>query len=78
MRVWGAPAAISDVTTAAGWTILGCDPTALKQDIRLVCTGDAANCDHLFQGAGAVNTLVRLPQNVSYILDYLAWELTLG
>ncbi|KAJ7719164.1 hypothetical protein B0H14DRAFT_3010221 [Mycena olivaceomarginata] len=38
-------------------------PTALKQDIRLVCTGDAANCDHLFQGAGAVNTLVRLPQN---------------
>ncbi|KAJ7347727.1 hypothetical protein DFH08DRAFT_649277, partial [Mycena albidolilacea] len=63
MRVWGAPTAISDVTTAAGWTILGCDPTALKQDIRLVCTGDAANCDHLFQGAGAVNTLVRLPQN---------------
>ncbi|KAF7368685.1 hypothetical protein MVEN_00193000 [Mycena venus] len=63
MRVWGANTAISDVTTAAGWTILDCDPTALNQNIRLVCTGDADNCDHLFQGAGAVNTLVRLPQN---------------
>ncbi|KAJ6546622.1 hypothetical protein B0H10DRAFT_2447526 [Mycena sp. CBHHK59/15] len=63
MRVWGASTAISDITTAAGWTILNCDPNALKQDIRLVCTGAASDCDHLFQGNGAVNTLVRLPQN---------------
>ncbi|KAJ7708197.1 hypothetical protein B0H17DRAFT_1031883 [Mycena rosella] len=60
MRVWGAPTAISDITTAAGWTILNCDPNALAQDIRLVCTGAASDCDHLFQG-GATDTLVRLP-----------------
>ncbi|KAJ7673894.1 hypothetical protein DFH06DRAFT_1279635 [Mycena polygramma] len=63
MRVWGAPTAISDITTAAGWTILNCDPTALNQDIRLVCTGADSDCNHLFQGTGAVDTLVRLPQN---------------
>ncbi|KAJ7143851.1 hypothetical protein C8R44DRAFT_759017 [Mycena epipterygia] len=63
MRVWGPATAISDITTAAGWTILDCDPTALSQNIRLVCTGDASNCDHLFQGTGAANTLVRLPKN---------------
>ncbi|KAJ7474870.1 hypothetical protein FB451DRAFT_1246877 [Mycena latifolia] len=62
MRVWGAATAISDITTAAGWTILDCDPDALAQDIRLVCTGAASDCDHLFQ-AGATNTLVRLPNN---------------
>ncbi|KAJ7438099.1 hypothetical protein B0H11DRAFT_2105656 [Mycena galericulata] len=64
MRVWGATTAISDITTAAGWTILDCDPDAMAQDIRLVCTGAASDCGHLFQGAtGATNTLVRLPQN---------------
>ncbi|KAJ7674019.1 hypothetical protein DFH06DRAFT_963088, partial [Mycena polygramma] len=64
MRVWGAPTAISDITSAAGWTILNCDPNALDQDIRLVCTGAESECNHLFQGAsGATNTLVRLPQN---------------
>ncbi|KAJ7929627.1 hypothetical protein B0H13DRAFT_1964126 [Mycena leptocephala] len=62
MRVWGSATKISDITTAAGWTILNCDPSALQQDIRLVCTGDSATCGHLFQD-GAVNTLVRLPQN---------------
>ncbi|KAJ7042175.1 hypothetical protein C8F04DRAFT_96447 [Mycena alexandri] len=63
MRVWGASEAISDITTAAGWTILDCDANALSQNIRLVCTGADEDCDHLFQGAGAVHTLVRLPQN---------------
>lgn len=66
MRVWGATTAISDITTAAGWTILDCDPNSMAQDIRLVCTGATSDCSHLFQGAtGATNTLVRLPQNVS-------------
>ncbi|KAJ7087908.1 hypothetical protein B0H15DRAFT_736963, partial [Mycena belliarum] len=60
MRVWGDSTAISDITAAAGWTILNCKPDALTQDIRLVCTGAAADCDHLFQ-AGATNTVVRLP-----------------
>ncbi|KAJ7763198.1 hypothetical protein DFH07DRAFT_956572 [Mycena maculata] len=62
LRVWGASTAISDITTAARWTILDCDPNAMAQDIRLVCTGAASSCNHLFQGAsGATNTLVRLP-----------------
>lgn len=64
MRVWGASEAISDITTAAGWTILDCDANALSQNIRLVCTGADEDCNHLFSGAGAVHTLVRLPQNV--------------
>ncbi|KAJ7770742.1 hypothetical protein B0H16DRAFT_1306404 [Mycena metata] len=63
MRVWGASEAISDITTAAGWTILDCDANALSQNIRLVCTGADDDCNHLFSGAGAVHTLVRLPQN---------------
>ncbi|KAK7052598.1 hypothetical protein R3P38DRAFT_3172892 [Favolaschia claudopus] len=63
MRVWGSPDAISDITTAAGWTILDCNPDAINQEIRLVCTGDDADCQHMFSGAsGAVNTLVRLPE----------------
>ncbi|KAJ7058958.1 hypothetical protein C8F01DRAFT_284946 [Mycena amicta] len=62
MRVWGANTAISDITNAAGWTILDCDPALFQQNIRLVCTGNDDHCDHLFQGdAGAEHTLVRLP-----------------
>ncbi|KAJ6608508.1 hypothetical protein B0H10DRAFT_2226802 [Mycena sp. CBHHK59/15] len=64
MKIWGSSTAISDITTAAGWTILGCSPTALTQDIRLVCTGkDSSMCQHLYQGHGAVDTIVRLPEN---------------
>ncbi|KAF7297644.1 hypothetical protein MKEN_01387500 [Mycena kentingensis (nom. inval.)] len=60
VRIWGAKSAISDITTAAGWTILDCDPDAVAQNIRLVCTGSDADCAHLEEG-GAKNTLVRLP-----------------
>ncbi|KAJ7266371.1 hypothetical protein B0H12DRAFT_158847 [Mycena haematopus] len=64
MRVWSSETtAISDITTAAGWTILDCDSTAISQDIRLVCTGDADSCGHIFQGSGPIDTVVRLPQN---------------
>ncbi|KAJ6480354.1 hypothetical protein C8R45DRAFT_351910 [Mycena sanguinolenta] len=63
MRIWSDnPTAISDITAAAGWTILDCDSTALAQDIRLVCTGNADSCDHVFQGNGPIDTIVRLPQ----------------
>ncbi|KAJ7134152.1 hypothetical protein C8R46DRAFT_1362308 [Mycena filopes] len=62
VRVWGATEAISDITAAAGWTVLDCHPTALAQNIRLVCTGADADCNHLFQG-GALHTLVRLPED---------------
>ncbi|KAJ7819565.1 hypothetical protein B0H14DRAFT_2372479 [Mycena olivaceomarginata] len=65
MTIWGAEDAISDITTAADWQILGCDPNALSQDIRLVCTNDDPNssCSHLYASAGAVNKIVRLPEN---------------
>jgi hypothetical protein len=60
---WGAPNAISDVTSATGWQITNCDPSATTQDIQLVCNDGNPDCDHLFQG-GAVNTIVRLPDSV--------------
>ncbi|KAJ7037892.1 hypothetical protein C8F04DRAFT_952076 [Mycena alexandri] len=67
LRIWGSSDAITDITTAAGWQILGCDSNALNQSIRLVCTEDpedpASNCGHLYQNIGAVNKLVRLPQD---------------
>ncbi|KAJ7794047.1 hypothetical protein B0H14DRAFT_2185975, partial [Mycena olivaceomarginata] len=46
---WGAEDAISDITTAADWQILSCDPDALSQDIRLC--------------AGAVNKIICLPES---------------
>lgn len=72
---WGADTAIADITTAAGWEILGCDPDALEQDVRIVCRGgnDGHGCGHLFStpsgGASpiehnAIGKIVRLPQNV--------------
>lgn len=59
---WGAPDAISDVTEAAGWHILGCDADKSDQDIRLVCE-NGNGCDHLYQ-SGAEGTVVRLPESV--------------
>ncbi|KAF7289296.1 hypothetical protein MIND_01391300 [Mycena indigotica] len=61
VRVWGSATALSDITKAAGWTILDCNPSLPAQNIRLVCTGDDEQCSHLFEGTGAENTLVRLP-----------------
>ncbi|KAJ7471656.1 hypothetical protein B0H11DRAFT_1729811 [Mycena galericulata] len=55
--------AIGDITEAAGWKILGCSPDVLSQDIRLVCMGENSMCQHLYQGYGAVDTIVRLPEN---------------
>ncbi|KAJ7582528.1 hypothetical protein C8J56DRAFT_1055585 [Mycena floridula] len=60
LKIWGSVDAISDITSAAGWEIIGCSPDALSQDIRLVCV--AEGCDHLYQGTGAVDKVVRLPE----------------
>ncbi|KAH9954479.1 hypothetical protein BC827DRAFT_1272621 [Russula dissimulans] len=60
--IWGSPNVISDITVAAGWHIMSCDPTATIQAIQLVCQNSNLGCDHLFQGSG-VNTIVRLPEN---------------
>ncbi|KAJ7155671.1 hypothetical protein C8R46DRAFT_910485 [Mycena filopes] len=67
LKIWGSDNAITDITTAAGWQILGCSPTALNQSIRLVCMDDpadpASQCAHLYQNVGAVNKIVRLPED---------------
>ncbi|TFK84342.1 hypothetical protein K466DRAFT_602089 [Polyporus arcularius HHB13444] len=60
VRLVGSQTGVSDLTTAAGWTILDCDPNTADQDIRLVCHDPAMGCDHLNQN-GAEGTLVRLP-----------------
>ncbi|KAF7368686.1 hypothetical protein MVEN_00193100 [Mycena venus] len=64
VTIWGSQDAISDITTAADWEILDCDPNALAQDIRLVCNSASdSKCSHLYQNTGAVNKIVRLPEN---------------
>ncbi|KAJ7850204.1 hypothetical protein B0H13DRAFT_2401424, partial [Mycena leptocephala] len=68
MKIWGSTDAITDVTSAAGWQIIDCNSTALSQDIRLVCTTGSDSdptslCSHLYQNIGAVNKLVRLPED---------------
>ncbi|KAJ7068398.1 hypothetical protein C8F01DRAFT_608267 [Mycena amicta] len=80
LRIWGSPDAITDITKAAGWEILGCDSDALSQDVRLVCTNpDDLNsqCGHLYQNIGAVNKLVRLPESCggsAFARIAKAWE----
>ncbi|KAK7457178.1 hypothetical protein VKT23_010477 [Stygiomarasmius scandens] len=56
IKIWGSPDAITDITTAAGWEILNCDPNALTQDIRLVCT-NPDGCGHFYQASGPVGKL---------------------
>ncbi|KAJ7042171.1 hypothetical protein C8F04DRAFT_96310 [Mycena alexandri] len=62
LRVWGAADAISDITPAAGWTILDCEKGTIAQDVRLVCH-DSSGCPHLSQNTGSVGKLVRLPES---------------
>ncbi|KAL4263274.1 hypothetical protein AB1N83_004308 [Pleurotus pulmonarius] len=62
------PHAIADITPAAGWVVLDCDPNALSQDIRLVCQNDdteASGCSHFFEGSGPMHKYVRLPESCS-------------
>ncbi|KAF9445654.1 hypothetical protein P691DRAFT_256115 [Macrolepiota fuliginosa MF-IS2] len=56
--------AISDVTSAAGWTILDCDKNLSVQKFRAVCADeeDTDKCNHLFVN-GAKNKIIRLPDN---------------
>ncbi|KAJ7620340.1 hypothetical protein FB45DRAFT_754865 [Roridomyces roridus] len=65
MKIWGSNTAISDITTAANWQILGCNSTALSQSVRLVCMNDPEDpdslCSHLYGNSGAVNKIIRLP-----------------
>ncbi|KAF9494289.1 hypothetical protein BDN71DRAFT_1002679 [Pleurotus eryngii] len=64
MTIEGSPDAISDITPAAGWWIIGCDPQAEVQDIRIICI-HTDRCGHLFRNLGAQGKLVRLPEKCS-------------
>ncbi|KAG8816894.1 hypothetical protein FRC17_000145, partial [Serendipita sp. 399] len=59
----GSPEAVSDISTAAGWSVMECDPESQdSQQVRLVCHDPASGCEQLFEG-GATNTIVRLPDD---------------
>ncbi|PIL30030.1 hypothetical protein GSI_07942 [Ganoderma sinense ZZ0214-1] len=66
VQLSGTQSGISDLTTAAGWTILDCDPKKADQDIRLVCHDPSKGCDHV-NNDGAAGTIVRLPKNCSSV-----------
>ncbi|KLO13395.1 hypothetical protein SCHPADRAFT_366949 [Schizopora paradoxa] len=62
LLISGEPSSISDITSAAGWSILNCTTNTNAQTIQLVCSDESKGCDHLFQ-QGAEDTVVRLPES---------------
>ncbi|KLO17239.1 hypothetical protein SCHPADRAFT_937267 [Schizopora paradoxa] len=58
----GSPSAISDITSAAGWSIVNCTDSTNSQTIKIVCTDESKGCGHIFQN-GAQDTIIRLPEN---------------
>ncbi|KAJ8519011.1 hypothetical protein ONZ45_g4007 [Pleurotus djamor] len=66
-KLRGHPKALTDITPAAGWVILDCDPNTLEQEIRLVCQShDDTGCDHVFSYHGPEDKLVRLPESCGH------------
>ncbi|KAF9490792.1 hypothetical protein BDN71DRAFT_1453869 [Pleurotus eryngii] len=65
MKLFGSTKSISDITPAAGWVILDCDPNLLDQEIRLVCETDDEDLgyNHAFERYGPVGKIVRLPES---------------
>ncbi|KAG9226940.1 hypothetical protein CCMSSC00406_0003387 [Pleurotus cornucopiae] len=64
VQLFGSPKGLTDITPAAGWVILDCDPNALDQTIRLVCMNeDEEACGHLFAHGGPQDKVVRLPES---------------
>lgn len=66
MKIWGSSMGLSDITEAAGWMILDCDPNKMDQDIRLVCKSHdtaGAGCDHLSKDMSPEGKIVRLPNS---------------
>jgi hypothetical protein len=55
---------LSDITLAAGWSILECIKTSEGDlSVRMICTSeDSTTCEHLLAG-GAENKIVRLPES---------------
>ncbi|EJD50572.1 hypothetical protein AURDEDRAFT_112184 [Auricularia subglabra TFB-10046 SS5] len=64
VRLQGASSLISDLTPAAGWEILGCDPAweSGEAHVTIRCTTGDAACAALFEG-DAADTIVRLPDD---------------
>ncbi|KAJ8520822.1 hypothetical protein ONZ45_g2440 [Pleurotus djamor] len=57
---------LTDITPAAGWVILDCDPHSTEQEIRLVCSSanhEDVGCNHVFSDGGAEHKVVRLPES---------------
>ncbi|KAL4261703.1 hypothetical protein AB1N83_006663 [Pleurotus pulmonarius] len=66
IKITGSHGIIKDISPAAGWIILSCDPQSLEQEIRLVCEDQVPEnspCHHLFDHGGPANKLVRLPES---------------
>ena len=59
----GTTNAVSDISNAAGWSVVDCVEGAAQQVIKLLCTGHNSTCEHVFQG-GANHTIVRVPEEV--------------
>ncbi|KAM5542321.1 hypothetical protein V8D89_004194 [Ganoderma adspersum] len=66
VQLTGSQSGISDLTAAAGWTILDCDANKADQDIRLVCHDTSKGCDHVTND-GAAGTIVRLPKSCASV-----------
>ncbi|KDQ23587.1 hypothetical protein PLEOSDRAFT_162398 [Pleurotus ostreatus PC15] len=69
-KVHATPMGLTDITPAAGWVILECNPNVMDQEIRLVCETDhedaassASGCNHVFDYHGPAHKVVRLPEN---------------
>jgi hypothetical protein len=70
----GSSDAISDISNAAGWSIMDCDSSSEEaQTIRLVCHNPDAGCERLFEG-GAEDTIVRLPEEVSVAITFHPYD----
>ncbi|KAL4259221.1 hypothetical protein AB1N83_009650 [Pleurotus pulmonarius] len=67
LKISGSPKSITDITPAAGWVVLDCDPHTLEQEIRLVCQSDDdlddTACKHVFEHWGPQDKIVRLPES---------------
>ncbi|KZW02320.1 hypothetical protein EXIGLDRAFT_829503 [Exidia glandulosa HHB12029] len=64
----GASTVLSDITSAAGWQISGCNAgwDSGVANVVITCAGtpeQMAQCAHLFEGGNAENKVVRLPQD---------------
>ncbi|KAG9217504.1 hypothetical protein CCMSSC00406_0008616 [Pleurotus cornucopiae] len=67
IKLFGSPKSLTDITPAAGWVILDCDPNVVDQEIRLVCESDDedSGCQHIFDHHGPIDKIVRLPESCS-------------